>query len=62
MLERLRIALSKTDVDPNHSEADEIYVPFGVTDHFDPDYVPGPDDPGDFDEHTHVPDEEVQDQ
>lgn len=60
MFERLRVALSTTSVDPNHSENDEVYVPFDVSEHYDPDYVNGPDEPEDFDEVTDIPDSEVE--
>ena len=60
MLDRLKAALSKTTVDPNHSTDEEVYVPFGVTEFYDPGYEPGDDDPGDFEEMEDVPDSEVE--
>ena len=61
-MERLRVALSRPAVDPNHSEDEEVYVPFDADDNFDPDYVPSEDEPGDFEEVGDIPDEAVQDQ
>lgn len=60
MFERLRVALSRTSVDPNHSTDEEVYVPYGVGEHYDPDYVNGPDEPEDFDEVGDIPDSEVE--
>lgn len=60
MFDRLRVALSRPAVDPAHSEDDELYVPHDVDDNFDPDYEPGEDDPGDFDEVKDIPDSEVE--
>lgn len=59
MIERIK-AIFAENVDPNHSEDGEIYVPFDVSVDYDPDYENDIDDPEDFEELGDIPSEEVE--